>query len=150
MKYRIVLGLFLILSFTVLAACGGSTAPSSSSQVTPVAPSANPVKVTLSDTTIVSSVTTFHANRPYYFIITNKGHSPHDFIIRQRPQAAPLTPQVNQGILYIVNSTHLRPGETMSFTYVFPQATTKSNVQFTTALAGPNGGGVAIPVAVRR
>src|SRR5437660_3608926 len=75
MKQLLTLGLFLTFLITVLTACGSTAA-------TPPVPSGyTEVQITLSDYKIQSSLTTFTAGKPYYFVITNKGAVTHEFMI---------------------------------------------------------------------
>ncbi len=140
----------LVFCMLLLAACGNSTSGGPSTQ--PSAPTSvadRQVQVTLTDSTITSSRTTFKANIPYDFIVTNKGTAAHDFIIRRRIRGPAVTPQTDQGILHIVSSTQLAPGTTLHFSFEFPQASIQSDVQFSEHLAGPGAGqGPHIPVQI--
>lgn len=149
-KNRRVLGALLAIAITLLTACSSSGTPSNTSHVTPTtAPSHEAVQVTLLDNKIESSRTTFIAGRPYVFVVTNQGTSPHDFIIDTRVDG-PAPGGVPDRILYIINSTQLPPGATKSFTFSFPLSDPKQAVQFNTHLAGPNGAGVLLPVDIKR
>lgn len=157
MKYRILLTACLGFVLLLVAACGTSTpTPGGNTGKTPGSSASsktttNTVNVTITKNGIQSSRTTFYADRVYNFVVTNKDTSPHDFIIRTKPESVPLTPTTNQGILHIINSTHLPPNGTSSFTYQFPINTIQSNVEFLTHLTGPNGqSGKILPVQVRR
>lgn len=145
-KARMVLGLFLALSLVLLVACGGSTASSHTSS----APSGVPeVHITLTDTSITSSLTTFTAARPYYFIVTNKGHAPHNFIIRQQVQGPALNPQKDKGILYQITSSQLQPGATQSFTFQFPLSAPQSHFQFASGILTQTGATILLPIEVQ-
>lgn len=157
MKYRVILAACLSFILLLVAACGTSTpTPGGNTGNTPNSSATsktanNLVNVTITQNSIQSSRTTFYADRVYDFVVTNKGTSPHDFIIRTKPQSAALTPTTNQGILHIVDSTHLPPGGKSAFTYQFPTNTIESNVEFLTHLTGPSGqAGQILPVQVRR
>src|SRR5689334_12163865 len=78
MRNRVVLRvLFIACCMALLVGCSGGgngnngSQSSRPAQATAQAPS---VKVTITDKTITSSLTTFVANRPYYFTVTNHGH----------------------------------------------------------------------------
>lgn len=151
MKSRIVLGAFLALVVALLTACGGTTSSNGTRATTPVPSSGDQVKVTVTDTNISSSMTTFSADTPYSFVVTNKGHAAHDFIIRTRPKGPRVAGQGNEGILYIISANHLPPGATRNFTYAFPLSTPQSDVEFSEHLAGPTGGpGPLIPVQIKK
>ncbi len=154
MKQRFFLGMFLIICMTFIVACGnGNTAANNnggtaSASSTPTG-SGRSVSVTLTDTKIESSKVTFSANLVYDFTVTNKGHSPHNFIIRRRVEGPAPGGQTNQGILYIVSSNNLTPGATVHFHFGFPQASIQSTIQFEEHLAGKNApAGPLIPVQV--
>src|SRR5947209_6508584 len=103
MKYRIMLAALLAVA-ALLTACGGGTVTTGSTSPTPPATSAaastRQVQVTLTDSKVTSSRTTFMANVPYDFTVTNKGTVPHNFIIQTRIKGPAVTPQPKQGIRY--------------------------------------------------
>ncbi|HYX49221.1 MAG TPA: hypothetical protein VE843_05735 [Ktedonobacteraceae bacterium] len=157
MKNRVILSLcFFGCCLALLTSCGGGSASSHPSSSASPTGSVRGVKVTITDSTITSSQTTFIANTPYDFTVTNRGHSPHSFIIRERPGQGVVKPQLQKGILYIIPSNQLPPGATKSFRFAFPDATQQpaspqgntTTVQFTTQLT--SGSGVEIPVKVNR
>lgn len=157
MKYRLIATICLSFVLLLVAACGTSTpTPGGNTGKTPNSSATstttnNTVDVTITQNSIQSSRTTFYADRVYKFVVANKGTSPHDFIIRTKPESATLTPTTDQGILHIVDSTHLPPGGKSTFTYQFPINTIQSNVEFLTHLTGPGGQtGKILPVQVRR
>ncbi len=158
MRNRLILHVFFFGCCLILVtACGGgSSATSHPSASASPTESVRGVKVTITDATITSSQNTFTANTPYDFTVTNKGNSPHSFIIRDRPGQGVVRPPQQKGILYLIPSNQLPPGATKSFRFAFPDATgqstttqgNSSSVQFTTQLT--NGSAVAIPVKVLR
>ena len=57
------------------------------------APGSVEVKVTLVEFRIHSSVTIFHANTHYYFVVSNGGHDTHEFMIMpSKADGSPLPP----------------------------------------------------------
>jgi len=82
MKYRLVLGLFLVPFMLILAACGSSTTPSGTQQSQTTPSGSQAVQVTLSDNKIDSSLTTFSAGMPYHFVVTNTGQVAHQFVMK--------------------------------------------------------------------
>src|SRR6266705_3872314 len=82
MKYRLILGLFLVPFILLLAACGSSTTPSGSQPGQTTPSGSQVVQVTLSDNTIDSSLTTFTAGMPFHFVVTNTGHVAHQFVMK--------------------------------------------------------------------
>ena len=149
MKHRIALGALLALFLALLSACGNSGTTNTTAGTPTRVPASGTVQVTLRDTEVESSRTTFLAGQAYYFVVTNKGSSPHNFIIDIR-RKAPVPQGSEDRILYMVDQAKLPPGATNRFTYVFPLSAPESSVQFATHLAGPGGPGVVIPVAVKR
>ena len=155
MKQRFFLSLFFLASIILIVACGGSgNTTTNNNSATPSASSgsttnAQSVSVTVTDTKIEASRVTFSANRPYDFTVANKGHSPHDFIIRRRVEGPQTQARTNEGILYIVPSTQLHSGATVHFTYGFTQASIKSTMQFEEHLAGKDtAAGPLLPIQV--
>jgi hypothetical protein len=143
MKQRIISRMLVVVSalfMVVLAACGsGGSTSNTSTAPTPVTPDSHQVNVTITDNSITSSIRTFKTAISYNFVVTNKGHAPHDFIIKERAKGPNPGPLPHDGVLYVLSSTQLTPGATRSFSYVFPITAPQTNVQFTTHLAGPGG-----------
>ena len=89
------------------------------------APGAVKVYVTLVEFRILSSVTVFHAGTPYYFIVTNRGRSVHEFMMmRDKPDGTPMTYDEESSTMYI----HIEQ--------VFPGTTLRMNFTFSPALIG--------------
>src|SRR5260370_39369053 len=98
-----VLVLLLVLLMT---ACASTTAASNKPTPTPpeISPTSGPieqaaapgsieVKVTLVEFHIISSVTIFHANTHYYFVVSNRGQDIHEIMIMpDKPDGSPLRP----------------------------------------------------------
>lgn len=143
MKRCFIIGICLVLSTILLAACGSQTTTTSGTSTA----TANEVHVVLMDNTITSSRTTFRSNIPYTFVVTNKGHASHDFIIRTSIQGPASQNQTQQGLLYSLR-TPLAPGATTRFTYGFPITTQQSHIQFAIQLPSATGKGITIPVQV--
>lgn len=162
MKQRIGLGIVVAVCIALLAACGSSNGNNgvvTKSTVTPTATATSQsVTVTMTDNTIHSSITTFSYNVPYKFTVTNNGASAHDFIITNAVNGSQPTPQPTQvkqptqtKPLYVVSSTQLSPGKTVSFTYQFPPSIGQAYVEFSEHLAGTSGSqGPTLPVQVNK
>lgn len=149
-KRYILLPPLLILIITLFAACGGGqTQNPNKAPAPPSNAQERVVHVTITDTSIQSSRDNFYVGTPYTFVVTNKGSSPQNFIIRQRVSGPSSAPQPKEGILYIVNATRLKPGDTQTFTYEFPLSTEQTQLQFTTDLVGPHAAENHIPINVR-
>ncbi len=154
MKQRTGIAICIALAVLLLAACGSNTVTNTSQSggTNSSTVSSHTVQVTIDGSHITSSMTTFMPNIPYNFIVTNKGNSSHEFIIRTRTQGPSTYQPNNQGVLYKLPSP-LGAGATTKFTYDFPITTPQSNVEFTTALtAGTNQGSnkaPSLPVQVK-
>jgi hypothetical protein len=119
----------------------GTTIPVTS---TPTVTNGREVTVTVTNTQIQSSTTTFQENVPYTFIITNKGNAAQNFIIgKKTPQGQPVA-----GEYYIVPSDQLPPNQTRSFTYTFPSGSSHEQMEFTNHQQGPTGQGAELPIKV--
>src|SRR5258708_35995697 len=77
------------------------------------------VNVTLVEFTITSSVKTFHAGIPYYFVIANRGHVVHEFtILPDKLDGTPL-PVASQYENKIIEIEQIAPGTTMTVNLTF-------------------------------
>ena len=87
MNFRRMIGAFLVLSVACLTACASRSAPADPPHVSPRNPAACfGVCVTLTDNEIESSRVTFTVGDTSYFVVTNKGKAPTNFIIMTEPQ----------------------------------------------------------------
>jgi len=117
-------------------------------QATP-APAAVKVNVTLSEFKITSSITTFKVGTPYYFIVTNRGHSLHEFLIM---------PDKPNGTNYLVNGEYrgqvvqgqaVQSGATLMVNYTFtPSSTTKYEIAC--LMRGHYAAGMSRPIVVTK
>jgi uncharacterized cupredoxin-like copper-binding protein len=126
------LGKVLVLLMT---ACASATTATSKPTPSPpvISPTTGPikqvaapdsieVKVTLVEFRIHSSVTVFHANSRYYFVVTNRGHDLHEFMIMpSKPDGSPLPPDEQyKGML--IELEPILPGSTWETNFTFPAA----------------------------
>lgn len=162
MRQRIGLAIFVAVCMILLVACGGGNGSNgvvTKPTVTP-SPTQTPqqVTVTITNNAIHSSITTFSSNTPYNFTVTNSGTAAHDFIITNTVNGSQPTPQPTQvkqptqtKPLYVVPSSQLAPGKTVSFTYRFPPSIGQAYIVFTEHLSGPSGSqGPTLPVQVNK
>ncbi len=125
----------VLLLMLFVAACASTTAASSKPTPTPpkISPTSGPVeqaalpdavevKVTLVEFRILSSVTVFHANTHYYFIVTNQGHDIHEFMIMpSKPDGSSLPPDEQyKGML--IELEPILPGSIWKANFTFPKA----------------------------
>ena len=162
MRQRIGIGIVVAVCIALLAACGGGNGNNgvvTKPTVTP-SPTKTPqqVTVTITNNAIQSSITTFSSNTPYNFTVTNSGTSAHDFIITNSVNSSTPTPQATQvkqptqnKPLYVVPSSQLAPGKSVSFTYQFPSSVGQAYIVFTEHLTGPSSSqGPTLPVQVNK
>lgn len=77
------------------------------------------VSVTLAEFKISSSIETFHAGIPYFFVISNRGHVVHEFtILPDKPDGTPL-PVASQYENKIIEIEQIAPGTTMTVNLTF-------------------------------
>jgi hypothetical protein len=87
MNSRMIAGVLLVLYLAGLTACTNRSTPADPAHLDQTdPPTCNAVCVTLTDTKIESSRVTFTAGEPYYFVVTNEGKAPGNFIITAEPQ----------------------------------------------------------------
>ncbi len=148
MKYRLVLGLFLVPFLLFLAACGSSTTSSGSGQGQTTPSRSQTVQVTLSDNKVESSLTTFTAGMPYHFVITNMGHVAHQFAMT--PMGMDMehmsVDEMHHSALFMYDS--VAPGETKTFDYTFVMSSAGRSFAFVCGTQGHYGAGMQLPFMV--
>ncbi|MGZ6387031.1 MAG: hypothetical protein ACXWOL_16560 [Ktedonobacteraceae bacterium] len=135
-NYSHLLGIvFALLLVLLMTACGSTVA--ATSKTTPTPPESSPtsepveqaaaagsieVKVSLVEFRIHSSVTVFHANTHYYFVVSNVGHDIHEFMIMpDKPDGSPLPPDEQyKGML--IELEPILPGSTWKTNFTFQTA----------------------------
>jgi len=123
-NHRVIPGLFGLLLTVLLAACGGTTS------------SPNQVNVTLSEFKIQSSQTNFTPGTTYHFVVTNNGHTSHEFMVMQPMSADMSMDQMDSMALYHIDASQLPPGASKSFDYTFPASAAKQPLEFACHLPG--------------
>jgi uncharacterized cupredoxin-like copper-binding protein len=128
------LGKVLVLALALfIVACSG-TPVATQSTLTPTAPQASPtsgpveqtaapgsveVKFTLVEFRIISSVTVFHAGTHYYFVVANRGHDIHEFMIMpDQADGSPLPPD-EQYKSMLLELEPITPGTTWTTNFTF-------------------------------
>jgi uncharacterized cupredoxin-like copper-binding protein len=124
MNHRVIPGLFVLLLTVLLAACGGTTG------------SPNQVNVSLSEFKIQSSQTNFTPDTTYHFVVTNNGHTNHEFMVMQPMSADMPMGQMHSMALYHIDASQLPPGASKSFDYTFPASAAKQPLEFACHLPG--------------
>ncbi len=148
MKYRLVLGLFLVPFMLLLPACGNSTTPSGSQQTQITPAGSQVVQVTLSDNKVESSLTTFTAGIPYHFVVMNTGHVAHQFSMIPMGMSMEhmSVDQMHRASLFMYDS--VAPGETRMFDYTFAPSSAGQSLQFVCGTQGHYGVGMQLPFMV--
>ena len=147
-KYRFVVGFFLVTFMLVLAACG-SSATTSGSQQGQITPSGSQtVQVTLSDNKVNSSLTTFTAGMPYHFVVTNTGQVAHQFVMIPMGMGMEhmSVDEMHHSALYMYDS--VAPGESRMFDYTFAQSAAGQSLQFACGTQGHYAAGMQLPFMV--
>jgi uncharacterized cupredoxin-like copper-binding protein len=140
MKYLLRLGLFSAIFISVLTACG------STAVAIPPAPAGyTQVQVTLSDFKIQSSLTTFTAGKPYYFVITNKGAVNHEFMIMPPGMGGHIKTLNKMSFAAVEN---IAPGEIKTLEFTFVRTASPQHLEFACHYADHYARGMMLPIVV--
>ncbi|GAC1348692.1 MAG: hypothetical protein NVSMB27_17550 [Ktedonobacteraceae bacterium] len=105
------------------------------------------VEVTLAEFTIVSSVATFHAGIPYYFVVANRGQQVHEFLILPvKPDGSPQSADV-QYKDKLIEIEQIAPGTTMRINFTF-SLTTEGRYEIACQMRGHYQAGMRFPIVV--
>ncbi len=155
------LGKLLILALALLSiSCASKTGAASTITPTPprvsptsgsieqaAAPGSVEVKITLVEFHIVSSVTVFHSGTHYYFVISNRGHDIHEFMIMpDKPDGTPLPPDAQYKSM-LMELEPVLPGTTWSVNYTFIPAAT-DRYEFACQMGRHYQAGMRLPIVV--
>jgi uncharacterized cupredoxin-like copper-binding protein len=137
----------IISAFLVTFSACGNAAPTSSAN-------AQNVQVTLTDFAIQSSRTTFSIGTPYHFLITNNGHTTHEFMIMP-PQSKEMSMgNMHDVALLHVDSIAIGEEKTLDFTFshenVMKNDTSMNmnNFEFACHLPGHYEQGMKLPITI--
>jgi len=123
--------LVLVLALVIVSCAGASIATHSTPTPPQISPTSGPIEetaapgsvkvnVTLVEFRIHSSVTVFHAGITYYFVIANRGHDFHEFMIMpDKPDGTPLSPD-EQYKKMLIELEPIMPGTTWTTNFTFP------------------------------
>jgi len=150
--------MFILLLALLITACASATVATGNSKTTPpavsptsraveqsAAPGSVEVKVTLVEFRIHSSVTVFHANTYYYFVVTNQGHDIHEFMIMpSRPDGSPL-PSAEQFKGMLMELEPILPGSTWTTNFSFRAA---GRYEFACQMGRHYQAGMRLPIMV--
>ena len=154
MKRWLISGLLLIISLTVLAACGSdSQTPTTSNSQTPTPtssssekPAAKDVHIVMTEMKIESDVTTFTHGVPYHFIVVNKGSMQHEFEIANK--IAPDATEQQHDAASIKELQRLDPSKTQTLDFTFPNAAPAGKLELECGMAGHYTQGMHIDITV--
>jgi hypothetical protein len=107
--------------------------------------SATSVQVTLRDTSIESSLSTFTMGVLYHFVVTNASTTAHEFMIAPPPTAATEQNMRSVALAYI---PPFAPGTTQVVDYTFTQPATGGSLEFACHLGGHYQLGMKLPITV--
>jgi len=107
------------------------------------------VEVSLAEYTITSSLKTFQAGHTYYFVIANRGHVVHEFLIMpENPDGSPASPAVQYNDK-LVEIEQIAPGTTMTMNYTFPSSSaTRGRYEIACQMRGHYLAGMKFPIRV--
>ncbi len=156
--------ILLLLVPLFIVPCAGSTLSSNAPAATPTfistagndlvttidqSPVAGAVTVHVTELefAIISSITTFHPNVPYYFIISNTGKQTHAFtFVPTYPNGTPMDEYYQYAHMLIVLNT-IPPGTTQTINYTF-KATDTGHYEIACRMRNHYMAGMHIPVLV--
>lgn len=131
---------------TANADAGGDTVSFAHIDETPKT-GATVVDVTLVDFRIYSTITTFKANVPYYFVVTNRGPSVHEFaIFPDKPDGSALPMDV-QYVHRLIEIEQVAPDSTIKLNYMFPAA---GRDEIACQMRGHYQAGMRLPIVVNK
>jgi uncharacterized cupredoxin-like copper-binding protein len=140
MKQQFLFGVGAFLLLLALAACGGSTAGTST----------HSVQVSETDFKIVSSMTSFSSGTPYHFEVTNLGKTAHEFMIMPKPEGSMSGMQMGtMDQMALASITSILPGETKTLDYTFPSSAAGSQPELACYLPGHYEAGMKQEVTVK-
>jgi uncharacterized cupredoxin-like copper-binding protein len=136
------IAIMVFLAAFILAACGGSSSSTNSSEV----------QISLAEFSISSSLTTFKVGVPYHFVVTNKGSMEHEIYIMPPTTSNMSTDQIaaaTRAALAGIAADKLPAGATQSFDYTFTQAYPSGSMEFACHLTGHYEAGMLQPIVVQ-
>jgi uncharacterized cupredoxin-like copper-binding protein len=115
-------------------------------QQTPI-PGSVQVRVSLAEYTIVSSMTIFKAGTTYHFVVANRGHVVHEFLIMpDNPDGTALSPDL-QYRDKLIEIEQIAPGTTMNVNFTF-SPTAAGRYEIACQMRGHYLAGMRLPIRV--
>ena len=116
------ISLISFAAITLLIACGSTSTASPPSTAAPTVPAGyTEVQITLSDFKIASSLTSFTKGVPYFFVITNKGNTTHQFMIVPPMMGGHITTKYMDTMSFAVIE-NIHTGQTRTLEITFPKS----------------------------
>jgi uncharacterized cupredoxin-like copper-binding protein len=110
-------------------------------------PGAITVRISLTEFHIASSIGTFQAGQRYYFIIMNKGHDIHEFMIMpDKPDGTPLSPDLQYKEMAL-EVEPIMPGTTWTVNFTFAPSLV-GRAEFACQMGRHYQAGMRLPVVV--
>ena len=107
------------------------------------------INVTLAEYTIPSSETAFHAGMTYFFVVANRGHVVHEFMIMpQKPDGSELPPDL-QYKGQLIEIEQIAPGTTMTINYTFSPSAA-GRYEIACQMRGHYQAGMKLPIRVTK
>ena len=103
------------------------------------------MQITLSDFKIQSSLTTFTAGKPYYFVITNKGAVTHEFMIMLPGMGGHMKTLNKMSFAAVEN---IAPGKTKTMEFTFVRTAAPQHLEFSCHYADHYAKGMMLRVVV--
>ena len=133
MKHLIHWSVSSVLLILLLAACGGGETPASSTTTQ----GTKEVQITENEYTITSSVSTFTTGVSYHFTVKNAGMTTHEFMIMPKDEGSMGSMSMDHmDTLALVKTGDIKPGETKTVDYTFPDSTKGTHPQFVCYIGG--------------
>jgi hypothetical protein len=150
------ISLLLFALLLGLAACGGSSSTSSSTDDSlPSTDTAIPtippdIIVVLKDTKIISTMTTFKPGLPYRIVLSNQGNKDHQFaVLSTSLNVAQMTAtQLQKAALAYVRD--VAPGKSAIIDFTFPVTAVGVSYEMASYPKSSSQGGVILPIAVKQ
>ena len=107
------------------------------------------VNVTLVEYSITATLKTFQAGHTYYFVVTNRGHVVHEFLIMpENPDGSPASPAVQYNDK-LIEIEQIAPGTTMTLNYTFPPSSLqRGRYEIACQMRGHYAAGMRFPIRI--
>ena len=143
-KYRLLFVLSLVLLAAVIVGISTNYLLGASAN------HSNQVNITLSDFKIQTSQTSFVAKNTYHFVVTNAGHTNHEFMVMKPMSGQMSMGQMDQGALTHIDQSQLPPGASKSFDFTFPASAGSEILELACHMPGHYEAGMHLLITVKQ